>query len=313
MSQLVLADTAHPVLLPSTPFTSAQAREAGLSRWALTQLVSAGEVRRILTDVYVVRDVEDSLSTRAQAARLVLGDHAVVVDRSAAWLWGVDVLRASELEVCPRLETYVLRGRKRVTRTQAGGGERDLSPEDITMLAGVRLTTPVRTCLDLACRLSPSDALAALDAFGRLHDITPFDLMGQLPRFRRRRGVVQARWLVPLMDARSESSGESFTRLAIIAANLPTPRPQHWVTDRGQPLFRLDLAYPEQRICIEYDGEEYHSSDEQRAADERRRNWLRDRGWHVIVVRKDDLAGPALDAWLGELRRELRSRTRRTA
>lgn len=311
MDQLVQVGTAHPVLLPSVPFTSAHAREAGLTRWGLAHAVAVGEVRRVLTDVYVVRDVPDSLECRAQAARLVLRDHAVVVDRSAAWLWGVDLLRPAELDVCPRLETYVLRGHKRVTRREAGGGERDLSPQDITMLAGVRVTTPVRTCLDLACCLGPSEALAALDAFARSHGITAFELMNELPRFRGRRGVVQARRLVPLLDGRAESSGESFTRLAIVNANLPLPRPQYCVTTGGRVLYRLDLAYPEQRICVEYDGEEYHSSDEQRAVDDRRRNWLRDHGWRVIVVRKDDLAGRALDAWLTELRTELLARTRR--
>jgi hypothetical protein len=228
-------------------------------------------------------------------------------------LWGVDVLRAGELDRCPRLETFVLRGHKRVTRQQAGGGERDLAPRDITTLAGVRLTTPVRTCLDLACRLTPYEALAALDAFARLHGITAFELMDELPRYRRRRGVVQARRLVPLLDGRAESSGESFTRLAIIDANLPLPRPQHWVTDRGQPVYRLDLAYPVQKVCVEYDGQEHHSSEEQREADRCRRSWLRDRGWHVIVVTKDDFAAGALEAWLGELRAELVARTRRSA
>jgi hypothetical protein len=313
MSRLLEAGSGRPVLLPSTPFTSAQAREAGLNRWALTQAVAAGEVRRVLTDVYVARDAPDTLELRARAAALVLGEHAVVVDRSAAWLWGVDVLRASELDVCPRLETYVVSGCKRVTRREAGGGERDLAPRDIARLGTVRLTTPLRTSLDLACRLSPYQALAALDAFARIHGITTFDLMHELPRFRRRRGVVQARRLIPLVDGRAESSGESFTRLAIIDANLPLPRPQHWVTDRGQPVYRLDLAYPDLKICVEYDGQEYHASEEQREADRRRRAWLRDRGWLVIVVTKDDFAGNALDEWLGQLRSALIDRGRRTA
>lgn len=313
MSPLIRSADHRPVLLPSTPFTSAEAREAGLNRWALTQAVAAGEVRRVLTDVYVVRDAPDSLELRARAAALVVSEHAVVVDRSAAWLWGVDLLRASELDACPRLETYVLRGHKRVTRREAGGGERDLAPGDITTLAGVRLTTPARTCLDLACHLRPYEALAALDAFACVHGVTPFELMGELPRFRRRRGVVQARRLVPLMDARAESSGESFTRLAIIDANLPSPCPQYWVEVGGQPMYRLDLAYPEQKVCVEYDGEDYHSSQEQREADRRRRTWLRDHGWRVIVVTKHDFAGNALDAWLGELRSELMARARRTA
>ncbi len=44
------------------------------------------------------------------------------------------------------------------------------------------------------------------------------------------------------MDGRSESSGESFTRLAIADVGLPVPTLQHWVHDGGVPVYRLDLA-----------------------------------------------------------------------
>jgi very-short-patch-repair endonuclease len=65
------------------------------------------------------------------------------------------------------------------------------------------------------------------------------------------------------------------------------------------------------RICIEYDGEEYHSSDERREADRQRRGWLRDNGWVVVVVRKDDFKGRALDGWLNEIRAAIRERSHR--
>ena len=120
---------------------------------------------------------------------------------------------------------------------------------------------------------------------------------------------MQARRLVPLVDGRIESSGESFTKLAIVDAGLPVPEPQFWVEHRGRRLFRLDLAYPWLKICVEYDGEEFHTSDEQREHDRRRRRWLRDNGWIVIVVTRESFAGDALLVWLRELRNALEGRS----
>lgn len=291
-----------PSLEPPDVFTTAGASAIGISRWELARLLAEGSVRRVLRDVYARGDVRDTLDVRARAAALVLAPHAVVVDRSAAWLWGVDALRLSEVPEPPELEVFVLRGRKRVTRPEVVGGVRDLRPSDIVTVAGVRVTTPLRTCLDLGCRLSRYEALAAMDALARIHGLTVPMLAAELPRFRRRRGVVQARVLIPLVDARAESSGESFTRLAIHQAGLPAPKPQHWVVEDGRRVFRLDLAYPEVRVCVEYDGVEFHSSPEDRAADDRRREWLEDRGWTVIVVAKDSFRGGALDEWLHDLR-----------
>ena len=172
-------------------------------------------------------------------------------------------------------------------------------------IGGVRVTTPVRTALDLGCRLSRRQALAAMDALMRIHGFTHADLARELPRYFRRRGSVQLRELVPLVDGRSESGGESWTRLEISDRSLPKPVPQHWIHVGGRPTYRLDLAYPHARIAIEYDGEEFHSRPEDRAADERRRAWLRDHGWIVIVLTKDSFTEEAIIEWIGELRRTL--------
>lgn len=291
------------------PFTSAQARDAGSSRWQLRRLLDEEHVRRVLRDVYVCVDVPDSIELRLRAARLVVPPHAVAVDRTAAWLWSVDAFRSTDLvDGVPPLELFVPPGCKRLTRGAARGGERMLVPGDVVTIDGVQVTTPQRTALDLARRLSPYEALAALDALARAQGVTVGELERLLPRFRGWRGVVQARRLVPLTDPRSESSGESFGRLAIHDAGLPIPEPQVWVWRNGVPLYRLDLAYPELKICIEYDGQAHHSSEADRAADRRRRAWLRSEGWIVIVITKDDFKGPALFTWLGDLRRALESR-----
>ncbi|MGZ4479045.1 MAG: hypothetical protein ACXVW2_10575, partial [Nocardioidaceae bacterium] len=56
----------------------------------------------------------------------------------------------------------------------------------------------------------------------------------------------------------------------------------------------------------EYDGREFHEGDEQQDHDEKRREWLRLRGWDVIIVAKDDFTAEARDRWIAELRAALR-------
>jgi len=199
---------------------------------------------------------------------------------------GVDAFDVRELEILPPLEMWVLRDHSRIRRKGCVGGERDLAPGDVMQIEGLRLTTPCRTALDLGCRLPPRQAMAALDAFTRLHNITREELKAELPRYRRRRGVVQLRQLVSLADPRLESAGESWTRLCIIDEGPPPPEPQYWVEWEGRRV-RLDLAYPRHKIMIEYDGIEYHGSSAQKVHDEARRKWLRRQGGKGIVVRKD--------------------------
>ena len=292
-------------LLPAEPFTTATARSLGMTRKDLDALVSMGMLRRLLHGVYQRRDQPDTIESRISAARLVVTAGAVFVDRTAAWLHGVDVFDYRELEILPPVECVVLRGRSRIERKECSGGERDLAARDLMRLRDVEVTTPLRTALDLGCKLRRPDALAALDLFGRHHGVTETDLLRSLPRYRGRRGVVKLRGLVLLADPRSESAGESRVRLRIHDDGLPTPVPQHWVLDQGVPRYQLDLAYPKHRIAIEYDGEWHDATAAQRRADQERRTWLRRHGWTVIVVRRGVLGGSTSEPWLQDLRNAL--------
>lgn len=295
-----------PPVIPDVPFTWSDLRRRGFSRDRLDELVTNRLVRRVLRNVYVRADVPDTMLVRARCAALVVSSFSVVRDRTAAWLLGVDTFEYHELEILPPLETCVLRGHSPTNRTGCSGGKRDLVPRDICVVEGLHVTTPLRTALDLACKLSARDALAALDGFMRVHGITRVQMYAELPRYFRRRGVIQLRRLVPLADPRAESPGESWTRLAIIDAGLPVPQPQCWVCERGRGIFRLDLAYPKSRVVVEYDGREFHEPEERRERDRARREWLAKRGWTVIVVDKDSFTPEALAGWLDELRSALR-------
>lgn len=296
----------RPPSLPDRPFTFRQAEELGISRHQLRTLVDSGRLRRVFTNVYQRHDLPDTVENRAAAATLILPPFGVVADRSAAWIHGVDAFDYRELEILPPLEVRVLRHHPARNRKSMAGGTRDLDPIDVMTVGGVRVTTPLRTAMDLGCHLSGSSALAALDQFMRIHGITYGDLDAELPRFRRRRGVVQLRKLIVWASPLAESPGESWTRYYMERAGLPTPTLQFSIVVNGRELYRLDHAYPHHLVCVEFDGRLFHDSDEARAADEARRTWLREHGWTVIVVTKDDLGPEARGRWLAEVNQALR-------
>jgi hypothetical protein len=283
---------------PSTPFTAAT---APCTRARLRRAVESREVIRPVRGGYLRADVELTEIARAQVAALVMGPTAVLCDRTAAWVLGVDCMAYAELDASPPLESCVLRGHEPTERPEVVGRTRDLRKQDIAVIGGVRVTTPLRTAADLLCLLSRGQALAAADALMRLHGFAVADLRRLLVRYYRRRGVIQARNLAPLVDGRSESAGESWTRLAIIDHELPAPQPQFWVDVDGVPKYRLDLAYPHARIAIEYDGVAHHSDPADRRHDEDRRAWLRAHGWRIIVVTKESFSDEALGTWIGQL------------
>lgn len=297
--------------LPDLPFTRRLASEWGIRPRHLTAAVRAGRVVRLLRGVYVRCDVEPSVLLRARAAVLVVNRSCIICDRSAAWIWGVDAFEYAELDRPPDLEVCSLRGHDTTDRVGIHGHSRELQPLDWVEIGDVKVTTPVRTAMDLGCLLHRPRALGAMDALMRLHGFTIAEMQSQLPRYFRRRGVLQLRELVPLVDGRSESQGESWARFEIKDHGLPAAEPNVWVLMDGVPRFRLDLAYRHARICVEYDGEEFHTSAEDRASDEARRRWLRAHGWYVIVLTKDSFTEAAVRAWVGELREQLAVRTRR--
>jgi hypothetical protein len=93
---------AHPELPTDRPFTHSHAAGVGISREVLRRMVREGLLRRVLKGVYVDAAAEDDLRMRARAVALAVPDSAVVTDRTAAWLHGVDVLRPGDHLVPPQ-------------------------------------------------------------------------------------------------------------------------------------------------------------------------------------------------------------------
>jgi hypothetical protein len=296
--------------LPTFPISWRSASAHGIEPSRLRRAVRHGLVRQVLRGVYLRSDVALTTSLKLRAAALVINPAAVACDRTAAWLWNVDVYEYRELDDVPDVETFVLRGHRRCEREGVRGGQRDLALGDWVEIEGVKVTTPVRTALDLGCLLPRRHALAAMDALMREHGFTRRDMSRMLPRYHRRRGVVQLRELVPLVDPRAESQPESWTRLELLDHGLPAPEVQWWIAVDGVPTYRLDLAYPHARIAIEYNGEEFHTAEADRERDQVRRAWLEAHGWTVIVVDRSDFALGSQRFWLAEVANALREAQR---
>ncbi|WP_167880464.1 DUF559 domain-containing protein [Nocardioides guangzhouensis] len=298
----------NAMTIPQRPFAWFELPQLGVSQYELRHLLESRAIRRMIQGIYAPADLEDTIELRAAGAALVLADHMVLADRTAAWLHGVDHYRLDDLSGVPSLDVVSVGGPNATRRRGARGGKRDLDPSDICQIAGVRATTPARTAADLACLFGRREAVAVLDAFMRTCHVTRDELDLLVTRFAGRRGVTQLRNLVPIATPLAESTGESWTRTDIIDAGLPAPTPQCSIRVNGVEKFRLDLAYPQWKVAIEYDGADHHTSPDDRAHDAARRDWLRRHGWIVIVVTKEDFRTEASGSWLHELRAALDER-----
>lgn len=289
--------------------------ESGLTHRQLARLAETGHVRRLLREVYVASAVPDTLGVRAQALALVVPPGGVVTDVSAAWLHGIDLVPPHDIWAVPDIHAFHREEGGALARRGVRSGQRVMPLSDTTEIDGVIVTTLLRTACDLG-RLQPRErAFASLDAMLRA-GVDGDELVREVKRFRGYRGVRQLRAFAPLADGRSDSVAESIMRLRWLETGLPAPEPQRPVDGPGTTWF-LDLGVDELFFAVEYDGEEFHTEDDDIEHDADRRSWIRgNTPWTVEVITKQQLfRGDAvfeslLRKWLPEARRTLANRVR---
>ncbi len=298
------------------PFTTAQASGAGLTARHLRALVDAGLLRQPVRGVYGDARLPDTVRSRAAALRLVVPADAVICDRHAGWMHGAEMtLLPNEHLNLQRIAIFLPGGRGRLRNKLSDGGERTLRSGDVMEIEGLRVTTPLRTALDLGRQRFAEPALSALDALLRLGAFSKGELLADVERFRGMRWITTLRATAPLADGRAESPGESVLRLRCIESGLPTPEPQVEVHSRGR-LAVIDVACERVHFGAEYFGREWHSSDEQVEHDEQRLAWLdEDEGWVMEPFWAEDIYGRSPSAYVTLRRRydEARRRTMRRA
>ncbi|WP_089405267.1 endonuclease domain-containing protein [Geodermatophilus saharensis] len=273
--------TALPAALRSRAFRGTDAVRRGLLTPARLRGPSC---RRLFRDVYVDARVPDSHRVRARAAARLLLPGAVVSGLSAAVLWGVDLADEQddvELVLPPGAHPRRVPG-VRVRRAT-------LDPADVRVLDRVPVLAPVAATVRVAALLDGDEAVVAID---RLVNAGVVDL-----------DTVRARVAVPgaasarvrracrRADGLAESPQETRLRLLVVDGGLPAPAAQHVVVAQGRFVARVDLAWPELRVAVEYDGA-WHAEPGQFSRDRQRLNRLQAAGWTVVHVTAADLHDP---------------------
>jgi hypothetical protein len=257
------------------PFTRAQGLRAGLTEWDLR----SARCRRVFAGVYVNAATRLTVEARARAALLLAPEGTAIARRTAAALWGgvVPPWTETQLFLAPGTRLRV-----------AGVDARVRADRDIAWRRGLPLTSPARTFVDLAAELGLVDLVVLGDSLVRRGVVTPEALIrasgGRSPRQR------FARRAASLVRTGVDSPMETRVRLLIVLSGLPEPvvnvvfRDEH-----GAWLARLDLAYPQWRIAVEYDGRQHAESSDQWHTDIGRREALDGIGWRLVVVVASDV------------------------
>lgn len=159
---------------------------------------------------------------------------------------------------------------------------------------GLMLADPVTTWAMLASVLrNLYDLVATGDAAVRRWRVEePFATLAELEAVAaagRRVGVPRMRAALPLIRTGSASRPETHCRLTIVDARLPEPDLNYDVWEHGVRLGCVDLAYPQLRIAIEYEGEHHLLDPVQWARDIERYERMAAAGWHVVRVTKVEL------------------------
>lgn len=277
---------------------------AAIGRYAVLAALTRGELVSFHKRVLVRRELATQLRTRAAAALLLAGERGVLTRHTAARMYGCTAADFAPIDI---LVPYT----RRIDRLPGIVVHHGVFTEDdIAEIDSLRLLAPDLVLADLLCRAPRPTALACAD-----------QMLAGLPKAQRagfrdsvsraisaradNRGTRQARVLLDLATGLPESPFESHMLLMFYDRQLPLPTPQYSIaTIDGRELYRLDFAWPEFRIAVEYDGYAAHAERHER--DRRRDEDLAGRGWIVIRATIDDLMAP----WrlVNEVRQALETR-----
>jgi hypothetical protein len=109
----------------------------------------------------------------------------------------------------------------------------------------------------------------------------------ELDRLFAAQGEIATSWQIhnPL----AESPMESEARLAMHDGGLPEPVLQYEIIDLEGQLWRVDFAWPDEMVAVEYDGFDWHSSPAALQRDRQKRAALEEMGWRVMSIVGDDV------------------------
>lgn len=273
----------RPNQLTRGPFLAPDAIAAGL----LTRDQLRGRSwQRLLPNVYAPADLAMDHLAWCRAAALLLGSRGVLSGHSAALVWGADIVPSGA-----PVEVTVPRDCRLRVPAELTVVRSELASRDIDRHAALPVTSLVRTGFDLGRRLRLCEAVVGIDALCHVRPLHPADIRAFAADRARWRGSARLAKALLLADPAAESPMETRLRLVLLAGGLPWPQVQLVVCDRhGRFVARVDLAYREHRLAIEYDGDQHRDRATFRR-DLRRQNALRACGWTILRFTAADIYG----------------------
>ena len=284
-------------------FLRRDALAAGLGDKALRRLVRGGLLHRIRHGAYTLREHWDGLSETERhllVARCVLrtaGTEVALSHTSAAVAHGAPVWGLSLDDV------HLVRLDHRSGRREAGVRQHrsPVEEHDVVELDGMRVTSPARTCLDITTISGVEVALGVVDHLLNTEKVTKRLLLQRCAELVRCPGSLTTELTFRLADPGAESLGETRLRFRCWRAGLPRPVSQFEITEDGRTVYRLDLAWPQHRVWVEFDGREKYLKfrrpgesiiDAVLREKRREEDIARRTGWRCLRVTWADLARP---------------------
>jgi len=214
-----------------------------LTSGALTRGQLRWNYRAIFPDIYIHKDATPSFLRRTIGAWLWSGRRGVIAGLAAAGLHGARwVDESADVELiwrCGRPPPGIVARNERV------------EADEIVQIAGLPVTAPERTALDLA-RHGPRDpAVTCLDALARASGVKVCGVLPLLDRYRGSRGLSRAVAALRLMDGGSQTPRETSVRLALIDAGLPAPRTDFRVVERNNSAL-IAMGYEAPMVGIDF-------------------------------------------------------------
>jgi len=266
--------------LGRTPFTVAEAREAGLC-WSDLQ---TSHWRRTSRGQYASAALPQDTRLTLLAISLRMPASYAFSGLTAAWLLGFDKTLTEPIEVTVSRDVPV-RARAGVKLRRAA-----LPESDVITRNGLRVTSPMRTVCDLGSRVDLVESVVAVDMALHAGLVEVSELASHVAEHGGGKGIGRLRRAIGLAEPLAESPMETRLRLLLRRGRLPRPLAQvELFGNNGAFLGRVDLYYPDRKLAIEYDGADHK---DRLDADLRRQNALQNAGYHLLRFTAADLRNP---------------------
>jgi hypothetical protein len=261
--------------------TTKQLEAAGIGSHKAARMVELGVMTRELRGIYRLGFQPATVQERRVIACLATG--GALSRESAAEVWGYTELPSEVIHVTTRRKQSLRRTPWMVVHTTRR------PPAKARLRDGARVVDPLRTLLDLATAGVADEHLKGFADHCISHKLFTVSMLRSfLSKSRRMPGK---RRLTCLLDAlfQVDSSLEAELMRLFRRAGIPLPVPGYKLKVKGRFVAKLDVAWPDLRLCTEADGFAYHSGYRSFVADRERANKIALAGFRILRFSWDNV------------------------